>query len=409
MAEDWSVNVKKYDPGADDGIIAGIVRYCGIALHKRDSQLVSFGDDAETGRVRENFLKKKLGLTHSDDVLNADIAAVGSMMKGENFKNRVTVYYLLARHYGLLHLFAKAGTDGATPVAAVAAGTVAAAAAVSAPAASAPAVEAPKADVSVAPLAAVGAAGAAVTGAVGGAVDAASSGVSKVGVAALGAAGVAAAAVGSVASGAADVVSDGAAKVGSVAAAAAAPLTGSYDDDDNKGGWGWWPWLLLGLLALGLLWWLFGRAKEPEAVVAAPVEAVATTEPAAAPTPTETAVTIPEGAGVTSETVDGKPLVKVYFDTNKTNVVPAFAPAAAAVKAYLDSHADAKLEVSGFNDPRGNAAANAALSKGRAENVQADLVKAGIAADRIALVEPASATDSSASLAGARRVEVVIK
>ena len=107
MAEDWAANVKKYVPDADDGIIAGIVRYCGIALQKRDSSLVSFGDPKETDRVRENYLKKKLGLTHSDEKLDAAIADVGTRMKGENFKNRVTVYYLLAEHFGLLGMFSK--------------------------------------------------------------------------------------------------------------------------------------------------------------------------------------------------------------------------------------------------------------------------------------------------------------
>ena len=48
MAEDWAADVKKYDPGADDGISAGIVRYCGLALRNRDSSLVSFSDPAET-------------------------------------------------------------------------------------------------------------------------------------------------------------------------------------------------------------------------------------------------------------------------------------------------------------------------------------------------------------------------
>ena len=99
MAEDWAANVKKYVPDADDDIIAGIVRYCGIALQKRDSSLVSFTDPAETGRVRENFLKKKLGLTDPDADLDAAIAGVGEKMKGENFRNRVTVYYLLADHF----------------------------------------------------------------------------------------------------------------------------------------------------------------------------------------------------------------------------------------------------------------------------------------------------------------------
>ncbi len=108
MAEDWAANVKKYVPDADDGIIAGIVRYCGIALQKRDSSLVSFGDAAEMKRVRDNFLRKKLALSDSDDQLDAAIAAIGERMKGENFRNRVTVYYLLAESFGKLPVFAKA-------------------------------------------------------------------------------------------------------------------------------------------------------------------------------------------------------------------------------------------------------------------------------------------------------------
>lgn len=113
MATDWAENVKKYDPGADDGIIAGVVRYCGIALQKRDSSLVSFGDPKETERVRKNFLQKKLGLTQDDSTLDAAIAAVGDRMKGESFKNRVTVYYLLAQHFDKLGLFQKAAGKGA--------------------------------------------------------------------------------------------------------------------------------------------------------------------------------------------------------------------------------------------------------------------------------------------------------
>ena len=131
MAEDWAANVKKYVPDADDGIIAGIVRYCGIALQKRDSSLVSFGDPAETKRVRENFLKKKLALTDSDESLDKAIADVGTRMKGESFRNRVTVYYLLAEAFGKLDLFAKkaAASKAAGGAGAAAAGGAAAGAA----------------------------------------------------------------------------------------------------------------------------------------------------------------------------------------------------------------------------------------------------------------------------------------
>lgn len=106
MAEDWAADVKKYVTNADEKAIAGIVRYCGIALQKRDSSLVSFSDKQETARVRDNFLKKKLGLTNSDAELDEAIKAVADKMKDDRTKNRVTVYYLLADHFGKLSTFA---------------------------------------------------------------------------------------------------------------------------------------------------------------------------------------------------------------------------------------------------------------------------------------------------------------
>jgi hypothetical protein len=102
---DWTSDVKKYAQNADDKAIAGIVKYCGIALQKRDSSLVSFGDAEEVARVRNNFLKKKLSLAQSDTELDAAIRSVSDKMKGDNTKNRVTVYYLLADHFGKLPLF----------------------------------------------------------------------------------------------------------------------------------------------------------------------------------------------------------------------------------------------------------------------------------------------------------------
>lgn len=105
MTTDWAADVRKYAPNADDKAIAGIVRYCGIALQKRDSSLVSFGDKEEVARVRSNFLKKKLGLTQPDAELDKGIAAVSDKMKADRTRNRVTVYYLLADHFGKLSVF----------------------------------------------------------------------------------------------------------------------------------------------------------------------------------------------------------------------------------------------------------------------------------------------------------------
>lgn len=105
MADEWAADVKNYVADPDEKVIAGIVRYCGIALRNRDSSLVSFSDKEELARVRENFLKKKLGCTEDDATLDKAIASVGEKMKGTRNRNRVTVYYLLAEHFGKLDLF----------------------------------------------------------------------------------------------------------------------------------------------------------------------------------------------------------------------------------------------------------------------------------------------------------------
>jgi hypothetical protein len=73
--EDWAADVRKHVPDADSAVIARIVRYCGIALQKRDAEL--------------------------DSAINA----VEDRMKGDRSRNRVTVYYLLAEHFGKLSAF----------------------------------------------------------------------------------------------------------------------------------------------------------------------------------------------------------------------------------------------------------------------------------------------------------------
>lgn len=365
MAEDWAADVKKFAPNADDTVISGIVRYCGIALQNRDSSLVSFGDPAETARVRDNYLKKKLGLTHADDVLEQAITAVGERMKGVNFKNRVTVYYLLAEHFGTLDLFGKAGAGASA------------------------------------------AAGAAALGAAG-----------------LGAAGLTSAQDSANDSAAVAVEPTVAPAPRPTAPVASQTLTGGYgaaDKSGGKSGLGWWPWLLLGLLLLGLVWWLFLRTPSaPEiAEPPAPADVVSSAPLTEAPVaagvgtlaaaPLEGTVAIPTGAGVTAEIRDGKPVVKVYFDTGKTDLAPAFTDAATGLKDYLASHAGSSLAVSGFNDKSGDVAANAELSKNRAQAVKAALVAAGVAEASIELVKPVETTDTSTSNAAARRVEVVVR
>lgn len=112
-AIDWADDVKRYVPGADTGAIAGIVHHSMVALKTRDASLVSFGNPAETRRVRESFCKKTLGLTDPDAVLDSAIAEVGQRMSDSTSTHRVTAYYLLADHFDRLGQFRAAATPSA--------------------------------------------------------------------------------------------------------------------------------------------------------------------------------------------------------------------------------------------------------------------------------------------------------
>jgi outer membrane protein OmpA-like peptidoglycan-associated protein len=387
MAEDWLADVLKYDANANPDIVAGIVRYCGIALRKRDSSLVSFTSPDELGRVRDNFLRKKLGRPEGDSVLNDAIAAVGQVMKADRTKNRVTVYYLLAREFDQLHLFERSSASKRADGEAVQA----------AAAESPDEHESKVVDISA-------------------------------GAAALAAGGAAVAAPALAAAKSSDSIS------GQDNSPAADRSRASYAGGTTIGSTGtgrpadlpegrapkWWLWLLLALAAVVLVLFLRGCSHDlraPAGGTAAGSSAVAANEnpaataDAAAPaaeSATAAQTDAPNGAGVVSETRDGLPALKIYFDVGKSAVSADLANASQAVRAYLHAHPNAHLVVSGYNDPTGNAAANAALSKSRAQNVAAALEKAGVAASAITLEKPA---DSTSSITGAesRRVEVAVR
>ncbi len=105
MEHDWAQHVKKYATAADDAAIKGIIKHCGIALQNRDASLVACSDKAERDRVRDSFLKKKLGLTAPDSELDKAVLDVCQKMHADHDKPRVTFYYLLAEHYGKLAEF----------------------------------------------------------------------------------------------------------------------------------------------------------------------------------------------------------------------------------------------------------------------------------------------------------------
>jgi uncharacterized protein YidB (DUF937 family)/outer membrane protein OmpA-like peptidoglycan-associated protein len=148
------------------------------------------------------------------------------------------------------------------------------------------------------------------------------------------------------------------------------------------------------------------KVEAPKVETPAPVAAA----PAPTPAPAPAAVEVPKGAGVLTWVSNSMPALKVYFDTGKTDVHSDWSAKSGELVSFLKANAGAKAVISGFNDPTGNAAANAELSKNRAKAVAAALKAAGIEDGRVELRKPADTTaGAGASNAEARRVEVTIE
>lgn len=97
----------KYAGKVNQAALDGMGKTYALVLSNKDSQYVACGDDEEKATVRNNFLKKKLGLTKSDADLDAAINSVCVTMKEDRFKSRLAMYYLLADHFGKLAMFVK--------------------------------------------------------------------------------------------------------------------------------------------------------------------------------------------------------------------------------------------------------------------------------------------------------------
>ncbi len=170
----------------------------------------------------------------------------------------------------------------------------------------------------------------------------------------------------------------------------------------------WLPWLAAGIAALFVLSYC-NKGSDAAKQAADGAKNAAATKASADATAKVAAEVVPAGSGLVAFTHDGAPALKVYFDSGKTAVAAGFADTAKAVVDHLKANATSKAVVTGFNDPTGNAAQNAELSKNRAKGVAAALKTAGIADDRVMLEKPADTSGSTLSNSEARRVEVTIR
>ena len=98
----YFVEVKRYDPLANEDVVRKIVNHCGIALNSEDARYVACSDESERATVRDSWLKKKLGLAAENADFDKKVLEVCTLMQRDQKKNRVTFYYLLAKKERML-------------------------------------------------------------------------------------------------------------------------------------------------------------------------------------------------------------------------------------------------------------------------------------------------------------------
>ncbi len=97
----YADDIKKFNNGkVKENLLNAIVNHLGIAIQSKDAERVSCSDINELDRVRENFLRKKLERTESDEELNRSIKEICEQLGTSNTnKFRATFYYLLTKKY----------------------------------------------------------------------------------------------------------------------------------------------------------------------------------------------------------------------------------------------------------------------------------------------------------------------
>jgi hypothetical protein len=94
--------------GISEDLISAVAKGLGPSIYNTDSSKVSCSDDSELGRVKTNFLIKKLGLKDGPD-LDAAIKEVCETMGSSNRnKYRAIFYALLVKKFGKESVYSSA-------------------------------------------------------------------------------------------------------------------------------------------------------------------------------------------------------------------------------------------------------------------------------------------------------------
>ena len=108
IIEAMIAEAKKLNLDVTDDFITKVTIGLGPVIYNKGTAIVACGQPAELERVKNNFLKKKLELTNSDEELDRAIEEVCETLgKSNRSKFRVHFYALLAIKFGKEDIYTK--------------------------------------------------------------------------------------------------------------------------------------------------------------------------------------------------------------------------------------------------------------------------------------------------------------
>ena len=93
-------DLKKYEnDNIDEQLLANVINVIEPSIYGKNWKIISCSKKVDLAIIREEFLKKVLNLSDSNRQLDRTIKEVCKKLKNAKRKNRVTIYYLLAKKY----------------------------------------------------------------------------------------------------------------------------------------------------------------------------------------------------------------------------------------------------------------------------------------------------------------------
>ncbi len=103
----YNSKIKDIEPKYDAELLAKVTKGLGPSIYNKDAESIACSSSSELATVRENFLKKKLGLNLDDKELDSAIKEVCEKMGSSNRnKYRAIFYYLLVKKFNKESVYA---------------------------------------------------------------------------------------------------------------------------------------------------------------------------------------------------------------------------------------------------------------------------------------------------------------